>query len=150
MQTIFKIPDDKKDLFPEPELVKVDAKDIPDLDIKGGSAKLLVGRLGQVESPAKVKALPRVVMLMVTADSEAKMEVPLESDLEHGYVYVFEGKCKLAGGQDWCEAGKGLWLFGGGTGLGLEAGEEGAKLLILAAKPLNEPWAKMLGETFEK
>ena len=144
MQTIFKIPEDKKDLLPE--LIKVDAQDIPDLGIKGGSVKLLVGRLGEVESPAKVQALPRVVMLMVTADSEAKMEVPLDSDLEHGYVYVFNGKCKLAGGQDWCEAGKGLWLFGDGTGLGLEAGEEGAKALIVAGKPLNEPWVKMLGE----
>ena len=99
MQTIFKIPEDKKDLLPE--LIKVDAENIPDLGIKGGSVKLLVGRLGEVESPAKVQALPRVVMLMVTADSEAKMEVPLDSDLEHGYVYVFNGKCKLAGGQDW-------------------------------------------------
>ena len=45
MQTIFKIPDDKKDLLPE--LIKVDAKDIPDLNITGGSAKLLVGHLGQ-------------------------------------------------------------------------------------------------------
>ena len=144
MQTIFKIPEDKKDLLPE--LIKVDAENIPDLGIKGGSVKLLVGRLGEVESPAKVQALPRVVMLMVTADSEAKMEVPLDSDLEHGYVYVFNGKCKLAGGQDWCEASKGLSVFGAGTGLSLEAGDEGAKLLILAAKPLNEPWVKMLGK----
>ena len=45
IQTIFKIPDDKKDLLPE--LIKVDAKDIPDLNITGGSAKLLVGHLGQ-------------------------------------------------------------------------------------------------------
>jgi len=142
-QTIFKIPDDKKDLLPE--LIKVDAKDIPDLNIKGGSAKLLVGRIGQIESPSKVQALPRVVMIMVTVDSEAKMEVPLDTDLEHGYVCVINGKCKLAGGQDWCEAGKGLWLFGGGTGLNLETGEEGAKALIVAGKPLNEPWFKMLG-----
>jgi len=143
VQTIFKIPEDKKDLLPE--LIKVDAKDIPDLGLSGGSAKLLVGRLGDVESPAKVKALPRVVMLKLKVNPEAKMEVPLDTDLEHGFVCITNGKCKLGGGQEWSEAGKGLWLFGEGKDLGLEAGDEGVEMLMVAGKPLNEPWVKMLG-----
>jgi len=143
IQTIFKIPESKKDLLPE--LIKVPPKDIPDLNLSGGSAKLLVGRLGEVESPAKVKALPRVVMVMLTAEAGSKMAVPFDADLEHGYVYVIKGKCKLAGGDEWCEADKGLWLFGKGSELTVEAGEEGAKMLMLAAKPLNENWVKLLG-----
>jgi len=143
IQTIFKIPEDKKDLLPE--LIKVDAKDIPDLGLYGGSAKLLVGRLGDVESPAKVKALPRVVMLLLKVNAEAKMEVPLDSDLEHGFVVITNGKCRLGGAQEWSEAGKGMWLFGPGKDLGLEAGDEGAEMLMVAGKPLNESWVKMLG-----
>jgi len=143
VQTIFKIAEDKKHLLPEK--VKVEAKDIPDLKLSGGTAKLLVGRLGNVESPAKVQALPRVVMVMVTADANSKMEIPFESDIEHGFVYVINGKCKLGGGEEWCEAEKGLWLFGGGAELGVETGDEGAKMLMIAGKPHNEPWVKTLG-----
>ena len=71
IQTIFKIPDDKKDLLPE--LIKVAPEDIPDLGLNGATAKLLVGHLGNIESPARVKALPRVVMVMVSADAGAKV-----------------------------------------------------------------------------
>jgi len=143
VQTIFKIPNNKKDLLPE--LIKVDAADIPDLAVTGGTAKLLVGRLGNVESPAKVQALPRVVMVLLTVDAGSTMAVPLDADLEHGFVYVLNGKCKLGGGAEWCEAEKGMWLFGGGNELTVEGGEEGVKVLMLAGKPLGEDWVKLLG-----
>jgi len=143
VQTIFKIPEDKKHL--PPELIRVEPSDIPDLGLSGGTAKLLVGHLGDIASPAKVQALPRVVVLMVTANANSKMEIPFDADLEHGFAYVIAGKCKLGGGEEWCEAEKGLWLFGEGASLGVEAGEEGAKLFMIAGKPLNEPWVKTLG-----
>jgi len=143
IQTIFKIPEDKKDFLPE--LIKVDAKDIPDLGLPNGTVRLLVGKLGDIESPAKVKALPRVVMLMVKASTSAKLTLPLDEDLEHGYVYVLNGKCKLGGQEEWCEAGEGLWLFGEGAALNVESGDDGVEALVVAAKPLNEPWFKMLG-----
>jgi len=142
-QTIFKIPEDKKDLLPE--LIKVEAKDIPDLGIDGCHASLLVGRLGKIESPAKVKALPRVAMLMIKAQAESRMKLPLDADLEHGFVVVVSGKCLLGGGDGWCEAGKGLWLFGQGAELEVVAGDNGVEALVVACKPLNEPWVKLLG-----
>lgn len=145
IQTIFKIPEEKKKLFPVPELVKVDAKDIPDLAVDGGSAKLTVGRVGEVESPAKVKTLPRVVMMMLNVNANAVMKVPLDSDIKHGFVYVINGKCKLEGNEGWCQAHEGLWLFGEGGELAVEAGEDGMKALLVAGKPLNEPWVKLLG-----
>lgn len=143
IQTILKIPDDKKDLLPE--LVKVNADDIPKLDVKGGRVTLLVGRIGEVESPAKVGALPRVAMLMVKGEAGSRMELPLDADLEHGFVFVVSGKCRLGSREDWCEAEKGLWIFGGGAELVVEAGEEGVQALVVAGKPLNEPWVKLLG-----
>jgi len=145
IQTIFKIPAAKLEEFPAPELIRVDAPDIPDLGLSGGSAKLLVGKIGNIESPAKVQALPRVVMITATVDANGTMVLPLDEDLEHGMIYVLNGKAKLGGGADWCEAEGGLWLFGQGGGLSIEAGEEGAKALITAGKPLNEPWVKLLG-----
>jgi len=145
VQTIFKIPADKLKEFPVPELIRVEPADIPDLGLAGGTAKLLVGKLGNTESPAKVQALPRVVMVSIEINANAKMEVPLDDDLEHGMIWILKGKAKLGGGADWCEAGKGLWLFGKGAGMSIEAGEEGAKMLVTAGKPLNEPWVKMLG-----
>ena len=143
IQTIFKIPEDKKDLLPE--LVKVRSGDLPMLEVGGGSVKVLIGRMGQLESPAKLKALPRVVMLIVKLVSGGRIDVPLDADLEHGFVFVISGKCRLGGGEGWCEAGKGVWLFGGGEGLEVEAGEEEVEMLVVAGKPLNEPWVKLLG-----
>jgi redox-sensitive bicupin YhaK (pirin superfamily) len=144
VQTIFKIPDDKKDYLPE--LIKVSPEDIPLLDAPAGCVvKLTVGKLGDVESPAKVKSLPRVVMLMVKAEGKATMELPLDEDLEHGFVYVVSGKCRIGNQNSWCEAGKELLIFGGGADLKIESGEEGLEALVVAGKPLNEPWVKLLG-----
>jgi len=144
VQTIFKIPDDKKDFLPE--LIKISPEDIPLLEAPAGCVvKLTVGKLGGVESPAKVKSLPRVVMLMVKAEGKATMELPLDEDLEHGFVYVVSGKCRIGNQDSWCEAGGELLIFGGGAGLKIESGEEGLEALVVAGKPLNEPWVKMLG-----
>jgi len=143
VQTIFKIPDDKKDFLPE--LIKVKAEDIPVLDVAGGRVSLLVGRLGEIESPAKVKSLPRVVMLMVKSGGGTIMELPLDTDLEHGFVFVVSGKCRLGNKEGWCEAGNELCIFGGGSTLKVEIGEEGFEALVVAGKPLNEPWVKLLG-----
>jgi len=145
VQTIFKIPADKLAEFPTPELIRVEPNEIPDLGIAGGTAKLLVGKLGSAESPAKVQALPRVVMVSVEVSASGKMELPLDADLEHGMIWILAGKAKLGGGDDWCEAKQGLWLFGQGAGMSIEAGEEGVKLLITAGKKLDEPWVKTLG-----
>jgi len=144
VQTIFKIPAEKLAAHPVPELIRVEPEDIPDLGLAGGTAKLLVGKLGNIESPAKVQALPRVVMVHATVNANAAMEIPLDNDLEHGMIWMLAGKAKLGGGADWCEPGQGLWLFGQGAGLNVQAGEEGAKMLVTAGKPTNEPWVKAL------
>ncbi len=61
-----------------------------------------MGKLGGIESPAKLKALPRFVLGRVNVNPGAKLELPLDEDLEQGVVYVIDGEGAVPGsnGQD--------------------------------------------------
>ena len=145
IQTIFKIPQDKLDLAPE--LVRVDKSRIPVLEMEGGKLRVNVGRHGGVESPAKLQAFPRAVMLRALINQGKVMTIPLEEDLETGFVIVIDGRCKVGAEKEELAKGEGLLLFGKGGDLILDnsVGENTCDALVVAGKPLNEPWVKMLG-----
>jgi len=144
IQTVFKIPDDKLDL--PPVLVKAAEKDIPVVKLDGGVARVMLGRLGKVESPARLQALPRVVILRIKIEAGKRMKVPLDEDFEHGLVFVISGGCKLGEEGVPAKEGGGCFLFGDGGELMIETGpEEQAEVFLVAAKPTGEPWVKMLG-----
>merc|ERR550517_1104253 len=122
IQTVFKIPDDKLDLPP------------------------VLGKLGKVESPARLQSLPRVVVLRIKIEAGKRMKVPLDEDFEHGLVFVISGGCKLGEEGVPAKEGGGCFLFGDGGDLMIETGpEEEAEVFLVAAKPTGEPWVKMLG-----
>lgn len=145
IQTIFKIPQDKLHL--PPELIRIDKDQIPVLEMDGGKVRLNVGKLGGVESPVKLKAFPRAVMLRAMVDKGKAMTIPLDGDLERGFVVVIDGKCKVGSGKEELGKDEGLLVFGSGGGLVLDncQGEGICDTLIVAGKPLNEPWVKLLG-----
>ncbi|XP_065051307.1 uncharacterized protein LOC135680983 [Rhopilema esculentum] len=145
IQTIFKIPADKLDL--PPELIRVDRDDIPVMDLEGGKLRVNVGKLGNVESPVKLKAFPRAVMVRAFVDQGKTMEVPLDGDLEQGFVIVIEGMSKIGAEKEQLEKDGGCLVFGKGGSLLIDnsEGEHVCDALIVAGKPLNEPWVKLLG-----
>ena len=144
MQTIFKIPNDKSDL--PPELIKATKDQIPVIKIAGGELRLNLGKLGDVESPANPKALPRVVMARAFVEKGKKMEIPLDADLEHGFVYIVSGECKVGKEGEILSRDGGILLFGSGGNLCLdnEGKDSVCEALVVAGKPLNEPWVKLL------
>jgi len=145
IQTIFKIPQDKLHL--PPELVRVDKDKIPVLEMEGGKLRVNIGKHGGVESPAKLQAFPRAVMLRALVDKGKSMTIPLDEDLETGFVIVIAGKCKVGDEKDELAKDGGLVIFGKGGGLLLDncGGESSCDAIVVAGKPLNEPWVKMLG-----
>merc|ERR1711971_785368 len=146
IQTVFKIPDEKLDL--PPVLVKVAAEDIPIVKLDGGEARVMLGRLGKVESPAKLQSLPRVVILRICIEAGKRMKLPLDEHFEHGLVFVISGGCKLGEEGVAAAEGGGCFLFGDGGELIIETHtEEQAEIFLVAAKPLREPWVKMLGRS---
>ncbi|XP_065051306.1 uncharacterized protein LOC135680982 [Rhopilema esculentum] len=145
VQAVFKIPADKLD-FP-PEVIRVGKDDIPVMDLEGGKLRVNVGKLGNVESPVKLKAFPRAVMVRAFVDQGKTMEVPLDGDLEQGFVIVIEGKSKIGAEKEQLEKDGGCLVFGKGGSLLIDnsEGEHVCDALIVAGKPLNEPWVKLLG-----
>ena len=145
IQTIFKIPQDKLHL--PPELVRVDKDKIPVLDLEGGTVRVNIGKHGGVESPAKLQAFPRAVMLRALVHEGKSMTIPLDEDLEAGFVIVIDGSCKVGTEKEELAKDGGLVMFGKGGGLLLDnSGNSGiCDVLVVAGKPLNEPWVKLLG-----
>jgi len=58
----------------------------------------------------------------------------------HGFAYVFEGGLSLGTDEDArLLAAQQLAVLGGGPVVRLHAGEEGARVLLVAGRPLREP-----------
>ena len=100
-----------------------------------------------MESPVKLQAFPRAVILRALIDQGKAMTIPLEEDLERGFVVVIQGKCKVGPEKEELVKDGGLVVFGDGGGLVLDnsEGEGACDALVVAGKPLNEPWVKLLG-----
>ena len=149
IQLICKIPYDKMDL--EPEICKVKSSQIPVLDIEGqGQIKVLVGKLGDLVSPATLKAYPEKVTIgRALVNPGAKMEVVLDPEFEHGVVFALHGKGKVVDESTFATIDEALdtVVFGSGEKLVLE-NEDSNKILdvfFTASKPLNEEWKKLKG-----
>jgi len=107
----------------------------------GARVKLIAGDItlnGQVYS-GPVSGISRApLMLDLRLPANTAFSVPLQDD-RSAFVYLFEGSAQLGeAGLNLHEAAE----LGAGDRLQLQAGPEGAALLLLAAQPLNEPIAQ--------
>ena len=57
----------------------------------GGSFQLLVGRNAGTSSPASVPAMPRFILARVEIPPGSNARIPLDTDLDHGFVYILGG-----------------------------------------------------------
>lgn len=97
IQTIFKIPDENISL--EPEISKAKFDSLPVIKLDGGIFRIGVGKVGNHESPVKLKAMPRIVLGRIIIKPLKKVEVPLDEELSQGLLYVLEGE-GLVHGKD--------------------------------------------------
>ena len=123
-----------------PEYAQADAAALPVRELPGGvRAKVFGGRWQlegeEVASPlGRLAAGARVLELRLPAAGEWRLPTPAEESV---LVYVIDGA--LAGEQA-VQAGQ-TAIFGAGDALALRAGAAGARLLVLAGRPLGEPIA---------
>jgi redox-sensitive bicupin YhaK (pirin superfamily) len=107
----------------------------------GVRVKLIAGDItlnGQTYS-GPVSGISRApLMLELRLPANTTFSVPLQDD-RAGFVYLFEGSAQLYdAGLNLHEAAE----LGEGELIQLQAGPEGAALLLLAAQPINEPIAQ--------
>ena len=106
----------------------------PVIENEQSTVKLIVGGYGGKKSPIE-DPYTQVQYLDVNIKPGESFETELESDLQ-GFVYVFEGSAEIEGTQ---MPQHHFGVIGEGNNLKIIAGGEGARLILVAGKPLNEP-----------
>jgi len=114
------------------------AASIPVVQLDGGSARLVAGEL-TVEGATHAGAVHSISRAPLLADihlePEATVALPIDA-AANALIYLYEGAVTL--GSEALLL-RGAALLGEGDMVELAAGDEGARLLLLAARPLDEP-----------
>jgi len=126
------LPPDQK--FAEPAYESWCAKDLPQLDLKGGTGVVLAGRLGDAEGPMRL-ATP-TIFIHVSLGGKADVEIPLDPAEELG-IYVLEGNVQINGG-DKIEAGT-LAILTSGTSIRLTTTEAPTQIAVLGGQTAARP-----------
>ena len=120
---------------------------IPVADVaRGVAAKVIAGRVvdgsgreihGPIEQPATDP-----LYLDLSLEPGASWQYTLPAG-HNAFAYVFEGSASVGDGEDarTLDAQE-LGVLGGGDGLSLRGGSEGARLILVAGRPLREPVAR--------
>jgi len=120
----------------------IPASDMPWQDLGNGQRiKMIAGTLtidgqllrGPIEAP-----VTEPIYADIALAADASLEVPVPAS-HNAFAYVFEGSADIAGDTVGTHAAA---LLDDGEQLPLHAGNDGARLLLLAGKPLDEPIAQ--------
>ncbi|MBP0047852.1 pirin family protein [Marinobacterium sp. AK62] len=119
------------------------ADEIPVIEApeSGARIKLIAGSvtLDGIEHQGAVKGISRQpLMLDLRLSPHSRITLPISED-KNGFVYLFEGEARL--GDEALQVNEAAEL-GEGSKLTLSTGEQGAAMLILAARPIREPIAQ--------
>jgi quercetin 2,3-dioxygenase len=120
----------------------VPAEEIPAVELaKGVSAKILAGEVEGHKGAVGTRATEPILLDIV---AEAGAHLALELTPGHNaFVYVYEGEAALGPvAKAKTITKEQLGVLSDGDRLEVAAGPQGARLLVGAAKPLNEPVAK--------
>ena len=104
------------------------------------AVKVIAGRFAGADGPVQAAAT-QPLFLDVDLASGAALEVPVAAG-HNAFVQVFGGALTLpaSGGVAAVESGQ-LAVLSDGDGVRLQAGCNGARLILVAGKPINEPVA---------
>ena len=126
-----------------PSYRDIQPQSVPQVELPGGvRVRVIAGELAGTAGavPLDPEARPtQPYLLDVELPPGTVASIPLPED-HHAFAYVYEGQLSLEGSE--ALARSDLAVLGTGDGITAKAGEEGASLLIAAARPINEPVAR--------
>jgi redox-sensitive bicupin YhaK (pirin superfamily) len=129
-----------KDKMTEPRYQDIGPEQIPTVDLGWGvSAKVIAGELGGVRGPAQTGATePFYVDLRL--EPQAALLAALPSG-HSAFAYVYEGQAEIGEPERAIERGA-IAVLSSGDRVRIVGGPSGARLILVAGKPLHEPVAK--------
>ncbi len=106
--------------------------------VAGVTVKIIAGEVDGTHGPI-VQPATDPVYLDITLDAGAAWDYVLP-DGHNVFAYVFEGDLQVGAGDDARPvAAQQMAVLGGGNALHLAAGSAGARLILVAGRPLREP-----------
>ena len=129
-----------KDKMTEPRYQDITPDRIPMVDLgAGASAKLIAGGLGSASGPVQTGATePFYADVTLQALAETTIGLPAE---HAAFAYVYEGQADVGAPAHTTARGS-IAVLSPGDVVSLAAGSQGARLILIAGKPLKEPVAK--------
>jgi hypothetical protein len=128
-----------KDKMTAPRYQDIAATQVPAVDLGGGvSVRVLAGELAGVKGPVDPGAT-QPIFLDVTLPAGAAATIPLPAG-HNAFVYVYEGAAGVGEPAEPLARGR-IGVLSPGDDVTL-ASEKGARLILVAGKPLREPVAK--------
>ena len=128
-----------KDKLTAPRYQDIAADRVPTADLGGGvTARVLAGEIAGVKGPVDPGAT-QPIFLDVTLPAGGSATIPLPAG-HNAFVYVFEGEAGVGDPNEALASGR-IGVLSPGDGVRL-ASEKGARLILVAGKPLREPVAK--------
>jgi len=127
------LPKEKKMI--DPAYNDIPAKKIPIVDFEGGSARIISGKFLGITGPGEPHT--GVLYYDIDLDLSARFTMPIDNGW-NAFIYIYEGSVQLDR-----EVNRGHLIVLDQEGeLDLTAGKEGAKFIVVAGEPLNEPVAR--------
>ena len=127
------LPKEKKMI--DPAYNDIPAKKIPIVDFESGSARIISGKFLGITGPGQPHT--GVLYYDIDLDLSARFTMPINNGW-NAFIYIYEGSVRLDR-----EINQGHLIVLDQEGeLDLTAGKEGAKFIVVAGEPLNEPVAR--------
>jgi hypothetical protein len=128
-----------KDKMTAPRYQDIAADRVPTVRLGDGAhAKVLAGEIAGVRGPVDPgETQPIFLDLALAAGAAARVPLP---EGHNAFVYVYEGEAKVGEPGEPLASGR-IGVLSPGDGVALSS-QDGARLILVAGKPLREPVAK--------
>ncbi len=128
-----------RDKMTDPRYQEFAPERIPQLQPTDGvKVKVIAGRVGAITGPIAQPATDPVYLDIELAP-DAAWEYALPTG-HNAFGYVFEGAARVGDGEDaWPLTAQELGVLGGGDRFRVRATADGARLILVAGRPLREP-----------
>src|SRR5579863_3366917 len=128
-----------KDKLVQPRYQDIAAERVPDADLgHGARARVLAGEIAGVRGPVDPGATAPI-FLDLALDEGGEASIPLPEG-HNAFVYVYEGEAGVGEPAQTLAQGR-IGVLSAGDNVALSA-PKGARLILVAGKPLREPVAK--------